>query len=48
MRESVIHDSAFIKHYFAERLGRSFRLTVYWRIGRFKYTPTVEVKAYDP
>ena len=45
--ESFIHYDGFTQHDFRERLGRCYRLTVYWRFGRFEETGTTIEKAYD-
>ena len=45
--ESFIHYDGFTQHDFRERLGRCYRLTVYWRFGRFEETGTKVEKAYD-
>ena len=46
-RESVLGDGVNVQRTFAERRGRCFLFRVYWRLGRFKLTEKVEIKAYD-
>ena len=46
-RESVLGDGENVQRTFAERRGRCFLFRVYWRLGRFKLTEKVEIKAYD-
>ena len=39
--------SGFVSEHWIQRLGRTFRLSIFWQIGRFKKPETVSIKAYD-
>lgn len=47
MKESTIINSNFIQHNYAERLGRCYSISVYWRLGKFRQVENVTVEAYD-
>ena len=47
MMQSTIVNTNFIQHNYAERLGRSYMFRLYWRFGKFKHVPAVNVNAYD-
>lgn len=47
LKRSTIQYDNFVQHNYTERLGRSYTFRVYWRFGKFRQTPSVDVKAYD-
>ncbi|MBQ9462313.1 MAG: TonB-dependent receptor [Bacteroidales bacterium] len=46
-RESVLIGDNFTQFNYTERMGRTFRLNIYWRFGHFQSVERVDVNAYD-
>ena len=47
VRKSEIRYDNFTQRSYIGRLGRTYGLRIYWRFGKFRYTESVDVKAYD-
>ena len=47
LQRSTLLGDGFIQYNERQRLGRTFNVRVYWRIGKFKKLPDVDNTAYD-